>query len=185
MLATNTLIWLFPVAFILHDFEELILFEPWLKKNAGVIMDRIRGRVPTFLEMQLNTITKKSTTQFALPISLIFILTCISAFLAAEYGNYSLFLLASSLFFLHGFMHLGQAILLRRYVPAIITSALIAIPYGAILFWRLWVTRIVDLPGLLIYFLVAIVLAVPFIVGMHIFGEFIYKRVIRILRLDN
>lgn len=177
----DKLIWLFPIVFILHDFEELVLFEPWLKKNAGVILDRIRNRVPSFVEMQLSTITKKSTTQFALPIFLIFILTCISSLLAAEYSNYSFFLLSSSLFFLHGFMHLGQAILLRRYVPAIITSALIAIPYGAILFWRLLVTGIVDVPGLLIYFFVAVVFAVPFILGMHILGELIYKRVLDIV----
>jgi hypothetical protein len=149
-----------------------------LKRNAGVIMDRVRNRVPAFMERQLNTITQKTTPQFALPIGLIFILTCISAFLAAEVGQYPFFLLASSLFFLHGFMHLGQAILLRRYIPAMITSLLVAIPYGAILFWRLLGTGIVNIPGLLGYFFVAIVLGVPFIIGMHILGEFVYKRMI-------
>jgi len=27
------LIWFFPIAFILRDFEELILFEPWLSRT--------------------------------------------------------------------------------------------------------------------------------------------------------
>ena len=53
------LIWLFPIAFILHDFEELILFEPWWKKNASVIMDRIKNRVPVFLEKQLEIVLSK------------------------------------------------------------------------------------------------------------------------------
>jgi hypothetical protein len=172
------LIWLFPIVFILHDFEELILFEPWLNKNAGAILDRVRNRVPLVMEQQLKIITTKTTTQFALPISLIFILACISALFAAEYGKYPFFLLASSLFFLHGFMHLGQAILLRRYVPAIITSALVAIPYGTILFWKLLVAGIVDIPRLLIYFLIAIILGIPFILGMHILGEFLYKKML-------
>jgi hypothetical protein len=178
---TDKLIWLFPIAFILHDFEELILFEPWLKKNASVIMGRVKNRIPAFLEKQLDAITNKTTPQFALPICLIFVLTCISSLLAAEFGKYSFFLLASSLFFLHGFMHLGQAILLRKYVPALITSLFVAIPYGVVLFWRLIVTGIVDIPRLLIYFLMAIVLAVPFIIGMHIAGETLYKRVIHFL----
>jgi Protein of unknown function with HXXEE motif len=178
---TYRLIWLFPIVFILHDFEELLLFEPWLKKNASFILDRIKNKVSAFLEGQLNTVLKKSTTQFALPISLIFILTCISSLLAAEYGKYSFFLIASSLFFLHGFMHIGQAIFLRRYVPAVITTVFIIIPYGVVLFWSLIVSGIIGIPSLLIIFLVAAVIAIPFILLMHIVGEYLYKRVIDLL----
>jgi len=123
----------------------------------------------------------KTTTQFAFPIFLIFVLTCIAALLAAEFHSYPMFLVASSLFFLHGFMHIGQAIFLRRYIPALITSVLITIPYGLVLFLRLFEAGIVNLLGLVIYFVVAIVLAVPFIVGMHIVGEAVYQRVMKIL----
>jgi len=175
------LIWLFPIAFILHDFEEILLFEPWLKKNSGLIMSRIPDKAPAFLARQMPIILSKTTTQFAFPIFLIFVLTCISALLAAEFQSYPMFLVASSLFFLHGFMHVGQAIFLRRYIPALITSVLITIPYGIVLFWKLLEEGIVDLLGLAIYFGVAIVLAVPFIVGMHIVGEAVYQRVMKIL----
>jgi hypothetical protein len=181
LLNIDKLIWLFPIVFILHDFEELILFEPWLKKNASDIMQRVKNKVPTWMETQLKVITQKTTIQFAFPICLIYTLTCIASLLAAEYDQYSFFILSSGLFFVHGFMHLGQAILLRRYVPAIITSALVAIPYGAILFWRLLAEGIVDLPSLLIYFAAAILLAIPFILGMHIFGEFTYKKALNLL----
>ena len=177
----NILIWLFPIAFMLHDFEELILFEPWLKKNASVIIERVKNKVPAFLEKQLSMIVGKTTTQFAFPICLIFILTIISSLVAAGFGKYTFFLLASSLFFLHGFMHVGQAIFLRRYVPALITSVLIVIPYGIVLFWKLIVTGIVAFPQLVIYFMVSIVLGVPFIIGTHMAGEYAYKRVIGIL----
>lgn len=177
----NFLIWLFPIAFILHDFEELILFEPWLKRNAGVIIGRVKDKVPAFLEKQLNSILSKTTTQFAIPIYLIFILTIISALLAAGFGKYSFFLLASSLFFLHGFMHIGQSIFLRRYIPALITSVLIVIPYGLVLFWGLIFTGIIVFPELVVYFAVSIILGVPFIIGVHMVGEHAYKRVIDIL----
>ncbi len=46
----------------------------------------------------------------------------------------TLFFVASSLFFLHGFMHIGQVIILRKYEPALITFVLVVIPYGIILF---------------------------------------------------
>jgi hypothetical protein len=177
----SRLIWWFPIAFIMHDFEELILFEPWLKKNANVIVNRVENKVPTFLEKQLKVILGKTTTQFAFPIFLIFILTCVSSLLAAEFVSYPFFLLSSSLFFLHGFMHVGQAILLHRYIPALITSVLVVIPYGTVLFWKLAITGIVSVPELLIYFLVAIVLAAPFIIGMHLVGEYVYKIVANVL----
>jgi hypothetical protein len=177
----DKLIGLFPIAFILHDFEELILFEPWLKKNGAAILERIRGKAPKFVERQIEAILHKSTTEFALPVLLIFMLTCIASFLAAEYRQYTFFLIASSLFFLHGFIHLGQALLLRRYIPAVITSLLVVIPYGVFLFWRLLAAGMVSVPELLGYFLSGLVLAVPVIIGMHMAGEFLYQRVVRIL----
>ena len=174
------LIWLFPIAFILHDFEELLLFEPWLKKNAGAIKSRVKDRVPAFFERQLDVILGKSTLEFAFPICLNFLLACISALLAGEFGNYSLFLVASSLFFLHGFMHVGQAVLLRRYVPALITSLLVAIPYGALLFRSLIAAGMLAVSTLSLYFLAALVLAVPFILGIHSLGGYIYKQVMKL-----
>jgi heme/copper-type cytochrome/quinol oxidase subunit 4 len=178
---THTLIWLFPIAFMFHDFEEIILFEPWLRKNAGEIEVRIKNRVPAFLVKQIGAILDKSATEFAFPVSLIFGLTFISSFLAVEYEEYGFFLLASGAFFLHGFMHLGQAIALRRYVPAIISSVLIVIPYGLVLYWRLIKEGMVDMSGLLIYFLLAVALTIPFILVMHKVGDYLYKKTVRLL----
>lgn len=178
--ATTVLIWLFPLAFILHDLEELLFFEPWLKKNAGLIMARLGRRLPSFLIKQLETIVNKSTSQFAVPIGLIFILTCISSLLAAQYGKYALFLMASSLFFMHGFMHIGQAILLRKYVHVLITSILIVLPYGIILFWNLLASHITTLSSLLIDCGIGIIIAVPFILIMHAIGEALFKGMIQI-----
>ncbi len=179
-IATHTLIWLFPIAFMFHDFEELILFEPWLRKNAGEIKDRIKNRVPAFLEKQIEAVLVKSTIEFAVPISLIFGLTCISSFLAVEYHDYGFLLLASGAFFLHGFMHLGQAIVLRRYVPAAISSVLIVIPYGLVLYGRLIKEGMVTTSELLIYLPVAIILTIPFILVMHKVGDYLYQKTVRL-----
>lgn len=180
-LDTTTLIWLFPIAFILHDFEELILFEPWLKKNAAGILARLHDKVPAFLEQRLQAILTKTTTEFALPISLIFILTCIASFLAAVYGQYPFFFAAASLFFLHGFMHLGQAIILRKYIPALITSLLIVIPYGLVLFRHLLAAGLVDIPTLLGYALLGAMVMIPFILTMHQAAQGLYRRMLNFL----
>ena len=167
----HKLIWLFPIAFILHDLEEIRQAEPWLKKNSGLIMSRIPDKAPAFLARQMSIILSKTTTQFAFPIFLIFVLTCISALLAAEFQSYPMFLVASSLFFLHGFMHVGQAIFLRRYIPALITSVLITIPYGIVLFWKLLEAGIADLFRAGDLFWWRLSWRSPLIVGMHYCGR--------------
>jgi hypothetical protein len=173
----RTLIWLFPIAFMFHDFEEIIFWEAWLDKYG----DEVKRRIPAFLAKQVSPIVEKSTAQASLPIGLIFSLTVLSSFLAVQYEKYGFFLVASGAFFLHGFMHLGQAIALRKYVPAVITSALIVIPYGLILYWRLINEGTVAMSGLLIYFLFAVVLTIPFILVMHKVGDHLYEKIVRLL----
>ena len=175
-LDTNTLIWLFPITFMLHDFEEIILGERWLRKNGSDILDRIKPKIPAFLSRQIGAVMDKSTAELAFTVSLIFCLTVISTYLAVVYKLYGLFLLASGSFFVHGFMHIGQAIALRKYVPAVISSALFVIPYGLVLFWRLVEEGIVDRPGLVIYSVLAVALTIPLILVMHIVGKSLYKR---------
>ncbi len=178
----KALMWLFPVAFVLHDLEELVLFEPWLKKNAEDIREKIRGKAPAFVERQIEGILGKTTGQFAVPMGLILLLVCLATVLAAGFGLMSLFLLAGSLFFLHGFMHIGQAVLLRRYVPALVTSIVVVLPYGIVLFWRLVGEGMVSVPILLLYFGVSLVLTVPFILGMHAVGEKLVGLVVKLAR---
>lgn len=171
-ISTSTLIWLFPVVFMIHDFEEIMFWERWLKKNG----DEVKRRVPAFLRKQVSVIVKKSTAQFLLPVCLIFCLTVLASFLAVEHQSYGFLLLAGGLFFLHGFMHLGQAVFLRRYIPAVITSALLVIPYGLILFGRLLAEGRVSSAGLMAYFLPGVILMIPFILVMRLAGEYLYTR---------
>ena len=138
-------------------------------------MARVRNKVPAFLEKQFATILKKSTWQLTIPVGLIFILTCIASFVAAQYGQYSFFLLAGSLFFMHGFLHIGQAIIMRKYIPALVTSLFIVIPYGIGLFWNLLDARIINISGLLLYFIIGAIIAIPFILIMHAIGAALYN----------
>ena len=174
---THTLLWLFPIAFMFHDFEEILFWELWLKKHG----EEVKRRLPAFLAKRASPILEKSTAEASFSIFLIFSCTVLAAFLAAERQSYSFFLLASGAFFLHGFMHIGQAIALRKYVPAVITSALVVIPYGLILYWSLIRAGLIGIPKLLMYFLIAIALTIPFILVMHKVGALIYKQAVKLL----
>ncbi len=52
---------------MLHDFEELIGFEPWLKRHGSEVKSRLEGRLPVFVIKQIDTILGKTTTEFAAP----------------------------------------------------------------------------------------------------------------------
>jgi hypothetical protein len=175
VITTPTLLWLFPIAFMLHDFEELIGFEPWLKRNAGDVKAKLEPRLPAFLTKQIDTILGKTGAEFAVPVLLIFLLTAVSSFIAVEYHSYSFFLAASACFVLHGLMHIGQAIVLRRYVPALATSLLIVLPYGVVLYERLFSEGIARWPGILAYAALGFVAIVPLILVMHWVGEIFAK----------
>lgn len=176
-MSTPTLIWLFPIVFMLHDFEELIGFEPWLKRHAPEVSTKLQRVLPTALLPRMDAMLAKSTARFAVPIALIFLLTVIASFAAVEFQSYGFFLAASAAYVLHGLMHIGQAIAMRRYVPSLITSLLIVLPYGALLYPRLVAEGIVTWPGLLLYGLVGVVAILPVILGMHWLGEKLFKPV--------
>lgn len=174
---THTLVWLFPIAFMLHDFEEIIFWEVWMNRNGA----EIKRRLPAFLAKQVEGIVGKSTAQASFSIFLIFCFTILSSFLAVTYASYGFFLLTSGLFFVHGFMHLAQALFLQKYVPAVISSAVIVIPYGFILFGRLLGEGIVSLSGLLIYCLLGALLMIPFILFMHKAGDYLFAMMNKLL----
>jgi hypothetical protein len=178
---TRTLLWLFPIVFMFHDFEEIILGEPWLRKHGGKIKEQVERRVPAAISRQIGAVLEKSAAELSLPVSLIFCLTFLAAFVAVEYGQYGFFVMASVVFFLHGFMHIGQAILFRGYIPAVISSVVFVIPYGLMLFPRLLSEGIVDVTGLAVSAVVAIVLTIPFILVMHKAGDYLNKLAVRIL----
>lgn len=176
-----SLIWLFPIVFMLHDFEEVILFEPWLKHNGKALQTRFSSKLPAFLQGRMGRILNQSTAEFSVSVGLIFLLAVLCTLLAVLRGQYVPFYLAASLFFLHGFMHVGQALLLRKYVPALITSLLIVLPYGVLLFSRLLAQGLLTWPLLILYFAITALLTLPFILGMLIAGEFLYDRMIKAL----
>lgn len=49
-----TPIWLFPIAFMLHDFEEIIWFEPWFQENYS----KIKYRIPRPFQKKIEELLK-------------------------------------------------------------------------------------------------------------------------------
>ncbi len=119
------LITLLPIVFMIHDFEEIIMFKPWLSKNKS----EIKERFPKFE----NFLAKKnyfdlSISGFSIAVLHEFVLTSLVTVLSLFYKSYDWWFGAFSVFSLHLFVHIIQWIIYGKYVPVIVTSIL-TLPY--------------------------------------------------------
>ncbi len=123
-------VWLFPVIFMFHEMEEIVGFNFFLKKNGEEIKKlypRIYSKYKDF-----------STEGFALATYEEFIM-CILVCLLAYFLDYNwLWYLWLGAFLgcdLHFFIHLLQAGIFKKYIPACITSV-ICLPVNTLIICR-------------------------------------------------
>jgi hypothetical protein len=118
------LIALLPIVFMLHDFEEIIMFKPWLDKNRGEVGRRF-PRIDSILKKNHDQL---STSSFSVAVLHEFLLISIITYLSLYFRAYQWWFGAFAAFSLHLLFHIGQGMVYSRYVPCIITSIL-ALPY--------------------------------------------------------
>ncbi|WP_082022775.1 HXXEE domain-containing protein [Bacillus vallismortis] len=39
----ESLMWVFPIIFMFHEFEEIVFFVPWIKKNKKYLLNKYSG----------------------------------------------------------------------------------------------------------------------------------------------
>ncbi|OAB45570.1 HXXEE domain-containing protein [Paenibacillus antarcticus] len=132
-MTTLTLVWLFIIAFVLHDLEEIIWVEVWIKKNRNHVMNTVPRRIRKRLGKLLNI----TSGQFAVAVLLELILFIPFTFIAAEQGKLFIFLSFNTLFLIHVFTHVGQSIYMKMYTPGVVSAVLIVLPYTLYLLNRL------------------------------------------------
>lgn len=112
-------IWLFPILFVFHDFEEIIGCRLWVSKNGAAITQRFPKIAFIFSNF--------STEGFALAVAeelVLILIICGLTFTGIRVCDL-LWLGAFIAFTLHMVVHIGQAIVLRKYIPAVATSILL------------------------------------------------------------
>ena len=109
---------LLPIVFMLHDFEELIMFEPWLRKNRA----EIARRFPPIDRVLRAHHDRLSAAGFAVAVAHEFSLIAGITVVALALGLYGLWFGAFAAFSLHLLVHIAQWVAYRKYVPCVITS---------------------------------------------------------------
>ncbi|MGM9694406.1 MAG: HXXEE domain-containing protein [Alloprevotella sp.] len=116
-----------PVAFLLHDAEEVAVQHRWMVKHGEELQERFPRFRPLLCHLQ-----RLDTKAFALAALEEFaVLLCATACVLAD-APFALELWAALFlaFSLHLLLHLAQAVAVRGYVPGLVTSLLL-LPFSA------------------------------------------------------
>jgi len=129
------IIWLFPVVFLIHDTEELVFIESWLKNYGGALSEKV-----DFGGFLLNKMVW-TTPRFAIAVAVLFALICLVCYHAtrpnATAKDRKWFVIAVTALFLNVFTHLAQAVLFQSYTPGVATAVAVILPYTLYVYGRL------------------------------------------------
>lgn len=114
---------LFPIVFMIHEFEEIICFKPWVTNNGLWLT----SKYPKFAK-PVTHLGRLSVPAFSGAVLEEFILVSITTVLALTLHWYSVWIAVFTAFAFHVFLHIVQWVAIRRYIPVIITS-LLSLPY--------------------------------------------------------
>ncbi len=150
------LIALLPIIFMIHDFEEIIMFKPWLRKNRKELQERF-PKFERFLAK--NNYFDLSTSAFAMAVLHEFILISLVSILSLLCKSYFWWFGAFAVYTLHLFVHIVQWLVYRKYVPVIITSVL-TLPYCIYTFFVFISTVEMSQIQMLFWLLIGIVITI-------------------------
>ncbi|TXC92813.1 HXXEE domain-containing protein [Metabacillus litoralis] len=140
-ISLESLLWLFPLSFLLHDFEEIIFVEAWFKINK----EKVAHRIPATFQKTFQDMSTTTAAQFSIPVFFQLVLYIIATYLAVEQHFYYMFVGFNLILFLHVFIHLGQSIFLRVYALGAGTALCITLPYSFYLFYRLLTENLISM----------------------------------------
>ncbi|WP_281644986.1 HXXEE domain-containing protein [Bacteroides zoogleoformans] len=125
MTKINLIMMLLPFVFVIHEYEEIIMFRCWMDRNKEELRKRFPGIESFFTRRGLFYY---STATFAVGTAHEFILISVVSFCSVWTEEYQWWFAALTGYSVHLLIHIMQWIVYRKYVPVIITS-LLTLPY--------------------------------------------------------
>ncbi len=156
----NAMVWLFPILFMFHDFEEIIFMQSWISKNR----DYLDHRFPALSKKLSAHFDQITTSAFALGVAEEFIIISIITVVSYVTNWYILWTGLLITFALHLVIHCIQALVLRKYVPAIITS-IICLPICIYIISN--VVKLFPLNDVILYSVLSFVFMVINLIMIH------------------
>lgn len=140
---------LFPALFMLHELEEIIWMPSFVKKLSAQFPD-IRF-LSYYTPFTFNAIVLEQ-----------FLILLLSLFLSYQFSNYTIYTTIIIAYIYHVFGHLIQTIVIRKYVPGLLTgifTSLFSLFYlknnvPINLYWYSFITLILIIVNLVLSFMV-------------------------------
>ncbi|HEY8361682.1 MAG TPA: HXXEE domain-containing protein [Tissierellaceae bacterium] len=170
VISLNSVIWLFLIAFIIHDLEEIIFVESWMKKNYNYIQQK----TPSLFKKSIESLNSIRSDRFAFAVFLLLIVFIPATWLAAEKQYYLFFVGFNLALLVHVFAHLGHSLFLMRYTPGVLTALFLILPYSIYLLYRLFSAKLIDLDLLFISLPVGIFL-IPIVLVGHWLSRLVFR----------
>lgn len=120
MNSLSTIAWLFPIIFMIHDFEEIIFIESW-KRKYKTELGAFKGKAP-FSDF-------KSTPSFSCAVAEEFFIFSVITLISCLTNNYIVWFAFYFACIFHFVIHIVLCIRFHHYVPGITTSILL-LPVG-------------------------------------------------------
>ena len=152
------LIWLFPIIFMIHDFEEIIMLKAWQQKNKSYIQG-IKNK-----HIQFNF--EASTESFSLAVAEEFIIISIVTIISYLFDIYIFWDGLFIAFTIHLFVHVFQWLIFKKYIPSLITS-IIFIPVCCLVIYKINVLLNYNIMSLLFSIVVSTLIMVANIYILH------------------
>lgn len=171
----NFIVWTFPIIFMLHDFEEIIMAEVWGKRYEKAISIAWPKGKP----FALDYVHCCKTPTFSIGVEILFLFFSLISLFSTIFQNYfvwySTFLgIALHMIYIHMFI----CIRFRHYVPGVITSIIFLVPSAWLLFTAKKILNY-DISTILLAGLLGIVLTIILIPALHKlmgpFSRWLYK----------
>ena len=123
-----------PLAFILHDTEEAIVQHRWMLSHRYIFEDRYPRLKPLYKHL-----SSLDTQSFVIAAMEEFVILILSTCYVLIQGDYCMEIWSAIFiaFSFHLIVHIMQAIVLRSYVPGLITSVIL-IPYSYLGIQSIW-----------------------------------------------
>jgi hypothetical protein len=140
---------------MIHEFEEIIFLPEWLRKNKNMLASKF----PKLSKYMLNKIGDISAPAFALAVFEEYIIVILITVSAIYFDFYSLWTGMFIAFSIHLVIHIIQWLIIRKYVPFIVSSVL-CLPYCIYIFKTLMTMKATDCKTLVFWTAIGIVAAV-------------------------
>ena len=112
-----------PIMFMLHDFEEIIGLKTWFDKNGEWLDEKF-----PMLTKHLQSLRHLSVQAFVVAVWEEYLIISIVTLTALTFQWYDAWIIIFMAYSFHIIIHIIQWIIVRRYIPMLITS-LLSIPY--------------------------------------------------------